>query len=67
MAFIYADIGFKKGTINVPDKPDFGWTVKDHEQRSQDIILPGKFVKRMEERKARYGAKMPELIFRSGC
>ena len=63
----YSDIDFKKGTINVHDKPDFGWTVKDHEQRSQDIILPEKFVKRMKERRVRYGAKMSELIFPIGA
>ena len=53
----YPDIDLKKVTINVHDKPDFGWTVKDHEQRSQDIVLPEKFVKRMEGRRARYGPR----------
>jgi integrase len=59
----YSDIDFKKGTINVHDKPEYGWSVKDHEQRAQDIILPGKFIKRMERRRVRYGAKMSDLIF----
>lgn len=59
----YSDIDFKKGVINVHDKPEYGWTVKDHEQRSQDIILPRKFLKRMERRRVRYEAKMSDLIF----
>ena len=59
----YSDLDFRKGTINVHDKPEYNWTVKDHEQRSQDIILPEKFVKRMERRRVRYGAKMSDLIF----
>jgi integrase/recombinase XerD len=61
----YSDINFQAGTINAHDKPEFGWTVKDHEQRTQDIILPGKFVKRMAQRRARYQATMADLIFPS--
>jgi integrase len=63
----YSDIDFRKGTINVHDKPEFGWTVKDHEQRTQDIVLPEKFVKRMEKRQARYHATSPDLIFPAEC
>jgi hypothetical protein len=63
----YPDIDFKRVTINVHDKPDFGWTVKDHEQRSQDIVLPEKFVKRMEGREGSIRAKMSELIFPIGA
>lgn len=59
----YSDINFKAGTVNTNDKPEFNWTVKDHEQRTQDIILPGKFIKRMEQRRAKYTAKMSDLIF----
>lgn len=59
----YSDIDFKKGTVNVHDKPEYEWSVKDHEQRSQDIILPRKFLKRMERRRVRYAAKMTDLIF----
>ena len=59
----YSDVDFRKRTINVHDKPEFGWTVKDHEQRMQDIILPERFVKRMEKRQARYNAKSSDLIF----
>jgi integrase len=63
----YSDIDFVKGTINVHDKPEFGWTVKDHEQRPKDIILPEKFVKRMKKREARYNAKPDDLIFPAEC
>jgi len=59
----YSDMNFKAGTINTHDKPEYNWTVKDHEQRTQDIILPDKFVKRMEARRIRYNAKMSDLIF----
>jgi site-specific recombinase XerD len=59
----YSDIDFRAGTINVHDKPEFGWTVKDHEQRAQDIILPEKFIKRMERRRTRYNARINDLIF----
>jgi integrase len=63
----YSDIDFRKETINVHDKPEFNWTVKDHEQRSQDIVLPAKFVKRMEKRQDRYHAKSSDLIFPAEC
>lgn len=59
----YSDFDFRKGTVNVHDKPEFGWTVKDHEQRPHDIVLPQKFVKRMEKRQARYHGKSDDLIF----
>jgi integrase len=59
----YSDIDFRQGTINVHDKPEYDWTVKDREQRMQDIILPGKFVKRMKSRQERKGAKTTDLIF----
>ena len=54
---------FRKGTSNVHDKPEYGWTVKDHGQRTQDIILPENFAKRMERRRVKYNAKMSDLIF----
>lgn len=63
----YSDFDFQNGTINVHDKPEYNWTVKDHEQRSQDIILPDKFVKRMQARRDRYKAKASDLIFPSGA
>jgi integrase len=59
----YSDIDFRKGTINVHDKPEFGWTVKDHEQRPQDIVLPDKFIDRMNKRRTRYQSKSSDLIF----
>jgi integrase len=59
----YSDINFKSRSINVHDKPEYNWTVKDHEERPQDIVLPGEFMERMKARKDRYQAKNTDLIF----
>jgi len=59
----YRDINWKRGTINVHDKPEFGFKVKDHEQRPIDIPLPDKFLVRMKARRERYPKN--ELIFPS--
>lgn len=57
----YKDINWKRGTINVHDKPEFCFKVKDHEQRPIDIPLPDKFIQRLKARRERYPKS--ELIF----
>lgn len=57
----YKDINWKRGTINVHDKPEWGFKVKDREQRPIDIPLPDKFIERMKARRERYPKN--ELIF----
>lgn len=57
----YSDIDWKKGTINVHDKPEYGWTVKDREQRPVDIPLDAEFLKRLKARRER--RPTCELIF----
>jgi integrase len=60
----FKDIDFKRETINVHDKPEYAWTVKDREQRPIDIPLPPDFVKRMKARRDRN--KGCDLIFPNG-
>jgi len=60
----YSDINWHKKTINVHDKPEYGWTVKDHEQRPIDILLPVDFVERIKTRRERNSGC--ELIFPNG-
>ncbi len=55
----YRDI--RRGKINVHDKPQYNFKVKDREQRPVDIPLPGWFLKRMDARRAR--RPKTELIF----
>lgn len=57
----YRDINWKRGSINVHDKPEFHFKIKDHEQRPIDIPLPDKFIERMKARRERYPKN--ELIF----
>ena len=60
----FSDVDWKKGSVNVHDKPEYAWKVKDREQRPQDIPLDPEFLKRL---KARREAQAPcELIFPSG-
>jgi integrase len=59
----YSDLNFRNASINVHDKPEYKWIVKDHEQRSQDIVLPDKFIKRMKQRQARHKKSADDLIF----
>jgi integrase len=59
----YKDIDFKRQTINVSPKTEFGWSPKDYEPREQDIVLSDKFVERMRNRQQRYKAKPSDLIF----
>jgi integrase len=57
----YSDIDFKRGTINVSNKPELGFTIKNRKQRKSDITLPSEFVKLMRERQGKQNAET--LIF----
>jgi integrase len=59
----YGDIDFAKGSINVHAKPEFGWTPKDGEARTQDIVLQDRFLERMKNRMERTNRKPSDLIF----
>jgi integrase len=59
----FTDIDFKKGSINVTDKVEFNWRIKDRERRPFDIPLPPPFVARM---KARRDERKTRLIFPNG-
>jgi integrase len=59
----WSDIDFVKGSINVQAKPEFNWTPKDGEARTQDIVLQDKFLDRMKARKERSNRKPSDLIF----
>ena len=59
----YSDINFHNGAINVHDKPEFKWSVKDHEQRAQDIVLQSRFIRRMKARRERHEASGADLVF----
>jgi integrase/recombinase XerD len=59
----WSDIDFAKGSINVHAKPEFNWTPKDGEARTQDIVLQDKFLKRMKNRMERTNQKPCDLIF----
>lgn len=61
----FSDVNWRAGSINVSDKPEYGWTVKDREQRPIDIPLPPNFIKRLEARRQR-SSKDCELIFPNG-
>jgi integrase len=53
----YSDVDFKRGAINVSNKPDLGFTIKNRKQRKSDITLPSEFVARLKARKARLEVK----------
>ena len=67
----YSDINFKNGTVNVTSKPkgsfpgypETEWTPKDNSPREKDIVVDEAFLKRMQARKERYGARSNSLIF----
>ena len=63
----WTDFNFQRGTVNVTEKPEYGWTIKDHEPRAQDIPLPADFVKRMMARRdRRAGSKLASRSVLSG-
>ena len=49
----YSDVDFKRGTVNVSDKPQWGFRIKNHKQRKSDITLPADFLARLKERRDR--------------
>lgn len=69
----WSAIDLKAGSINVypnqepyaihPTRRPTGWTPKDGESREQDIVLPPKFVKVMQERKLRVKPNDSDMIF----
>lgn len=49
----YSDVDFKRGTVNVSDKPQWGFKIKNHKQRKSDITLPADFLARLKARRER--------------
>ncbi len=49
----YSDVDFQRGTINISNKPELGFTIKNRKQRKSDITLPADFLKRLRERRER--------------
>lgn len=60
MHAFYSDINFAKGTINVSDKPNLNFTIKDKEVRHQSMDLPKDFVLRIKERIKRHNVASDE-------
>jgi integrase/recombinase XerD len=46
----YSDVNFAQGTINISNKPELDFTIKNRKQRKTDITLPADFLKRLKER-----------------
>src|SRR5437870_5276050 len=59
----YSDINFAGGKINVSDKPEFAWRIKDREERPAGIDVPKDFIQRMRNRMQRRNASLDNLIF----
>jgi integrase len=57
----YSDIDFTRGTINVSDKPQWGFKTKNHKQRKSDITLPADVLARLKARRER--CPVGDLIF----
>jgi integrase/recombinase XerD len=49
----YSDVNFAGGTINISNKPELDFTIKNRKQRKSDITLPADFLKRLKERRER--------------
>ncbi len=49
----YSDVDFKRGTVNVSDKPQWGFKIKNHKQRKSDITLPADCLARLKARRER--------------
>lgn len=58
----YCDVDFQAGTINVHDKPEYGWKSKGRKQRDLNIPLPAKLIKRLQDRQKRRKADDDSLI-----
>jgi len=59
----YSDINFATGKINVSDKPEFAWRIKDREERPSGIDVPKDFIERMRNRMERHEASPDSLVF----
>ncbi len=59
----YSDINFAAGKVNVSDKPEFAWRIKDREERPAGIDVPKDFIQRMLNRMQRRNASLDNLIF----
>jgi len=59
----YSDINFAAGKVNVSDKPEFAWRIKDREERPSGIDVPKDFIQRMRDRMKRHNASLDSLIF----
>jgi integrase len=57
----YSDVNFAQGTINISNKPELNFTIKNGKQRKSDITLPADFLKRLKERGKRN--ERNDLIF----
>jgi integrase len=60
----YTDIDWKRGTLNISPKPEYGFRIKNRQKRPVDIQLPADFLARMKARRAK-AAKPDHLIFPS--
>jgi integrase len=49
----WSDVDFKRGTVNVSDKPKWGFKLKNHKQRKSGITLPVDFLARLKARRDR--------------
>jgi integrase len=60
----YSDVDFERGTVNVSNKPELGFTIKNKKQRKSDITLPTSFLERLRDRRDRNGVNSNDaLIF----
>jgi integrase len=57
----YSDVDFAHRSINITNKPELGFTIKNRKQRKSDITLPADFVQRLKDRRKRNTEG--ELIF----
>jgi len=62
----YTDIDWKRGTLNISAKPEYGFRIKNRQKRPVDIQLPANFMRRMKARRAKC-AKPDQLIFPSNA
>src|SRR5256884_6140793 len=59
----HSDINLAAGKVNVSDKPEFAWRIKDREERPSGIDVPKDFIQRMRDRMKRHNASLDSLIF----
>jgi integrase len=63
----WSDVNFKRGTINVSDKPEHGFRIKNRKQRKSDIMLPADFVERLRNRQEKSAADCALIFPNSNC